>query len=267
LEPIGRLSAFLASKRIRALACTVCLAVLSLPLAAQELALDSTEGLELVNLVATPDSLNGQRGLKLSGDPEVLQEAQKKRAAMMAAMRARGEQPRGPGTFEALRTNHLAVVKGSEFGNGTIEVEVSGQPAPGAQGGARGFVGIAWRLQDDSKTYDCFYLRPTNGRAEDQERRNHTVQYISHPEWTWYKFRSETPSRYETYADIVPGQWIKVKITVDGDKARIYLNGAEQPTLLVNDVKSGANGSGKVALWLEGSTVAHFRNLKITAAP
>lgn len=267
MEPIGRLLAFLASRPIRALACTVCLAVLSLPLAAQELALDSTEGLELVNLVATPDSLNGQRGLKLSGDPEVLQEAQKKRAAMMAAMRARGEQPRGPGTFEALSTNYLAVVKGSEFGNGTIEVEVSGQPAPGAQDGARGFVGIAWRLQDDRKTYDCFYLRPTNGRAEDQERRNHTVQYISHPEWTWYKFRSETPSRYETYADIVPGQWIKVKITVDGDKARIYLNGAEQPTLLVNDVKSGANGTGKVALWLVGSTVAHFRNLKITAAP
>ncbi len=246
---------------------TLCLAVLSLPLAAQELALDSTEGLELVNVLAAPDSLDGQRGLKVSGDPEVLQAAQKKRAEMMAAMRARGEQPRGPGTFEALRTNHLAIVKGSEFGNGTIEVEVSGQPAPGAQGGARGFVGIAWRLQEDRKTYDCFYLRPTNGRADDQERRNHTVQYISHPEWTWYKFRGETPSRYETYADIVPGEWIKVKITVDGEKARIYLNGAEQPTLLVNDVKSGASATGNVALWLEGSTVAHYRNLKITPAP
>ncbi|MYB53163.1 MAG: DUF1080 domain-containing protein [Acidobacteriia bacterium] len=245
----------------------LCLAVLSLPLAAQELALDSAEGLELVNVLATPDSLDGQRGLKVSADPEVLQATRERRAEMMAAMRARGEQPRGPGTFEALRTNHLAIVKDSEFGNGTIEVEVSGQPAPGAQGGARGFVGIVWRLQDDRKTYDCFYLRPTNGRADDQERRNHTVQYISHPEWTWFKFRSETPSRYETYADIVPGEWIKVKITVDGEKARIYVNGAEQPTLLVNDVKSGADASGKVALWLEGSTVAHFRNLKITPAP
>ena len=245
----------------------MCLAVPCLPLAAQELALDSTEGLELVNVVATPDSLDGQRGLKVIGDPEVLQEAQKKRAEMMAAMRARGEQPRGPGTFEALRTNHLAVVEGSEFGNGTIEVEVSGQPSPGAQGGARGFVGIVWRMQEDHKTYDCFYLRPTNGRADDQERRNHTVQYISHPEWPWYRFRSETPSRYEAYADIGTGEWIKVKISVDGKKARIYVNGAEQPTLLVNDVKSGASGTGKVALWLEGSTIAHYRNLKITANP
>ncbi|MCY4189079.1 MAG: DUF1080 domain-containing protein [Bryobacterales bacterium] len=248
-----------------ALACIACLA--AQPLAAQSLPLDSAEGLELVNVVAAPDALAGQRGLKLSGDPEVLRAARERRAEMMAAMRVRGERPQGPGTFEALRTNHLAIVKGSEFGNGTIEVEVAGQPAPGAQGGARGFVGIAWRLQDDRKTYDCFYLRPTNGRADDQERRNHTVQYISHPEWPWHRFRGETPSRYETYADIAPGQWIKVKITVSGEKARIYLNGAEQPTLLVNDVKSGAAAAGEVALWLEGSTVAHFRNLRITAKP
>lgn len=232
-----------------------------------EVALDSSEGLELVQVLAEPDTLQGRSGLRVVADPEVVRETAAKRREMLAAMRARGEQPRGPGTFESLRTSHLAVVEGIDFGNGTIEVEVAGQPAPGSQGGARGFVGIAWRLQDDRKTYDCFYLRPTNGRAEDQERRNHSVQYISHPDWTWYRFRSETPSRYETYADIVPGTWIPVKIVVDGEKARLYVNGAGQPTLVVNDVKSGADATGKVALWLEGSTVAHFRNLKITPGP
>ena len=232
--------------------------------AAGELALRSADGLELVNVIAEPGTLKGRDGLKISGDPEVLRAAGAKRRELIAAMRARGEQPRGPGTFESLRTNHLAIVEGIEFGNGTIEVEVSGQPAPGAQGGARGFVGVAWRLQDDSKTYDCFYLRPTNGRAEDQQRRNHSVQYISHPEWTWYKFRSETPGKYETYADIVPGEWIQLRIVVEGDRAHLYVNGVEQPTLIVNDVKSGADAAGRVALWLEGSTVAHFRNLKIT---
>ena len=179
-------------------------------------------------------------------------------------MRARGERPSGPGTFESLRTNHLAIVDGVDFSNGTIEVEAAGSPAPGAQGGARGFVGIAWRLQDDNHAYDCFYLRPTNGRADDQERRNHSAQYISHPDWTWYRFRSETPSKYETYVDIVPDEWIQVKITVEGEKARLYVNGAEQPTLVINDVKSGAEASGKVALWIEGSTIGRFRNLKIT---
>ncbi len=234
---------------------------------ATELALESADGLQLVNAIAEPGTLNGRAGLQIIGDPEVLQAAAAKRQQMIAAMRARGEQPRGPGTFASIRTNHLAIVEGVEFGDGTIEVEVSGQPTPGAQGGARGFVGVAWRLQDDKKSYDCCYLRPTNGRAEDQERRNHSVQYVSHPEWTWYKFRNETPSRYETYADIVPGEWIQVKIVVEGDKARLYVNGADEPTLIVNDVKSGAGATGKVALWLEGSTVAHYRNLKITPSP
>ena len=242
----------------------VALVLAVLPGLAGEVALTSADGLALVNVVAEPDTLNGRRGLRLTGDPEVLRAAAAKRREMLAAMQARGEQPRGPATFEALRTSHLAVVDGVEFGDGTIEVELSGQPAGGAQRGARGFVGIAWRLQDDNKTYDCFYLRPTNGRSDDQERRNHSVQYISHPEWTWYRFRSETPGRYETYADIVPGEWMQARIVVEGDKARLYANGAEQPTLIVNDVKSGAGATGKVALWLEGSTVAHFRNLKIT---
>ncbi len=141
------------------------LALAALPGLAAELALESAEGLELVNVEAAPDALNGRKGLKLGADPAVLRAVVAKRREMMAAMEARGEQPRGPGAFESLRTDHLAIVEGVEFGNGTIEVEVSGQPAPGTQGGARGFVGIAWRLQEDKKTHDCFYLRPTNGRA------------------------------------------------------------------------------------------------------
>lgn len=262
--PRARGSILLEKRSLQAIAFVAALALAAVPGEAGELALQSADGLELVNVVAEPDTLRGRQGLKVSGDPGVLRAAAEKRRELIAAMRARGEQPRGPGTFESLRTNHLAIVEGIEFGDGTIEVELSGQPAPGAQGGARGFVGIAWRLRDDNKTYDCFYLRPTNGRADDQQRRNHSAQYISHPEWTWYKFRGETPGKYETYVDIGPGEWIQVKVVVEGEKARLYVNAADQPTLIVNDVRSGADASGKVALWLEGSTVAHYRNLKIT---
>ena len=252
----------------QAAALAACLALAGLPpsAAGQDLALDTADGLELVHVIAEPDTVGGRAGIKLTADPVALEAAAKRRQEAAAAARARGEElSRGPAANERFRTSHLAIVEGSDFGNGTIELEVAGQPRPGSQGGARGFVGVAWRVKD-SKTYDCFYLRPTNGRADDQLRRNHTVQYISHPEWTWFRFRSETPSKYETYADIVPGQWIPVKIVVNGEKARIHVNGAEQPTLIVNDVKSGAEARGKVALWMEGSTVAHYRNLRITAA-
>ena len=164
---------------------------------------------------------------------------------------------------EQARVAQLAAIDGLDFANGVIEAEIAGAPAPGAPDGARGFVGIAFRLHTDMRTYDAFYLRPTNGRADDQERRNHAVQYISHPDWPWFRLRQETPSRYEAYVDLMPELWTKIKIDVRGDRARLYVHGQEQPTLVVNDLKSGANGRGAVALWLDRGTVAHFRNLTV----
>jgi hypothetical protein len=124
-------------------------------------------------------------------------------------------------------------------------------------------VGIAFRLQPDLKTYDAFYLRPTNGRAEDQVRRNHSAQYIAHPDWPWFRLRKEAPEKYESYVDLVPGAWTRVRIEVRGDKARLYVHGSEQPTLVVNDLKSGASAQGAIALWVGPGTVAHFRNLTV----
>ena len=225
----------------------------------------SADDLRLLNVEVRAEALAGRSALRVAGDPDVLGAIAAERREVMAALRARGERP-GPAAFEESRRDFLAIVDDVEFGNGTIEVELAGQPAAGAQGGARGFVGVAFRVQEDDETYDCFYLRPTNGRADDQIRRNHSAQYISHPHWTWFRLREETPGQYETYVDIGPAEWIAVKIEVTGEKARLYVNGAAQPTLIVNDLKSGADGRGKVALWMEGSTVAHFRNLRISPA-
>lgn len=192
---------------------------------------------------------------------EISAEAREKIAEARRKIQESGA--RGPAAFEAARHDHLVVV-GENFQNGTIELEMAGEPAPGASGGARGFVGIAFRVQPDMKHYDCFYIRPTNGRANDQERRNHSAQYISHPEFPWYKLRSETPSKYESYVDLQPATWTKVKVVVEGETAKLFVHGNDQPTIIVNDVKSGADAKGAVALWFEGSTVAHYRNVSIS---
>jgi hypothetical protein len=63
--------------------------------------------------------------------------------------------------------------------------------------------------------------------------------------------------------DLVPDAWTKIKIEVNGERARLYIHGQEQPTLIVNDLKTGAQGKGGVALWIDQGTVAHFRNLTI----
>src|SRR5262249_55825236 len=64
-----------------------------------------------------------------------------------------------------------AIVKGAVFHDGEIEVELAGRPAGGAVAAARGFIGIAFRMQGGQ--FEYIYLRPTNGRADDQIRRNH----------------------------------------------------------------------------------------------
>lgn len=228
------------------------LAALSLPSTllaqARQYPLESVAGLRLHNVAAEPASLDGKKGVRLTIAPETMRQAE----AMTPQQRAQIEP--------------LAVIEGTDFSSGVIEAEIAGMPAPGAGEGARGFVGIAFRLQPDMRTYDAFYLRPTNGRAEDQERRNHATQYISHPTWPWFRLRQETPSKYESYVDLVPGVWTKIRIEVRGDRARLYVHDNPQPVLMVNDVKSGGGASarGAVALWIGPGTVAHFRNVTVT---
>jgi len=164
---------------------------------------------------------------------------------------------------DALNGDSYALVKDSSFRDGTIEVDLAGQPAEGAGGGARGFIGIAFRLQADGR-YEYIYLRPTNGRADDQVRRNHSTQYSAHPDFDFARSRKEAPEKYEAYVDLQPGVWTKYRIEVEGPKARLYVHGAEQPVLIVNDLKLEPR-QGQVALWVGPGTEGYFANLKITA--
>ena len=166
-----------------------------------------------------------------------------------------------PGT--AGDAGRLALVTASQFQDGVIEVDLTGDVAPGAAGGARGFVGLVFRAAPDASKFECFYLRPTNGRADDQERRNHSVQYISIPGFPWQLLREKFPSKYESYVDLQPGEWTKVKIAVKGDHAQLFVHGNAQPTLIVNDLKQPVSG-GLVGLWVGPGTVAHFANLRVT---
>ena len=162
----------------------------------------------------------------------------------------------------AANATSYALLKGVAFRDGTIEVDLAGQPAAGADENARGFIGIAFRIHDDG-SYEYIYLRPTNGRADDQVRRNHSTQYGSYPDFDFARSRQEAPGKYESYVDLQPGLWTKYRIEVEGRKARLYVNGADQPCLIVNDMKLEPQAGG-VALWIEPGTEGYFSNLKIT---
>ena len=173
---------------------------------------------------------------------------------------------------KALRIDHVPGEGGEasfaklvdyEFTNGIIDLEIAGKPGENAGQGARGFVGLAFRISEDNSKFECFYLRPTNGRANDQLRRNHSSQYISFPDYPWHKLRQETPGKYESYVDLEPGMWTKVRIEVSGDKAKLFVHGSDQPCLIVNDLKHGPDLKGSIGLWVAVGTEAYFAKLSI----
>lgn len=156
----------------------------------------------------------------------------------------------------------IAILPSLRFKNGIIETEIVGCLRADAPMDMRGFVGIAFRVQPQGSAFECFFLRPTNARADDQLRRNHSAQYISHPDYPWYRLREEHPGVYESYTDLVPGEWTKVRIVVSGVRAQLYVNSAEQPCLIVNDLKLGETEGG-IALWIGTGTEAYFSEVLI----
>lgn len=161
----------------------------------------------------------------------------------------------------------FALLKGTDFQDGTIEADVALKitTPPGVR--MPGFFGIAFRARPDASRYELFYLRPGNSHAEDQAMRNHSVQYTSEPDFGWEKLRRAWPSVYETHEELQTETWMKVKIEVKGRSARLYINGSEQPSLIVDGLK-GEDLRGGVALWGYRGEEAYFSNLRITnAAP
>lgn len=159
----------------------------------------------------------------------------------------------------------IVLLTGTKFKDGTIEIEVAGSPLASAAPDSRGFIGLMFRVQDHGSRGENIYLRPANGRADDQLRRNHSTQYESMPDFPWFRLRKEAPGVYESYVDLQPEEWTRMKIVVAGNKARLYVNGGDQPCLIVNDLKLG-DIQGQIALWAHSSTDAYFSNLTITGS-
>lgn len=155
-------------------------------------------------------------------------------------------------------------VKDIAFTNGTIEVKVLSKLLPDAPALARGFIGIAFRINDSNTKYESIYVRPLNARVDDQVRRNHSIQYYSYPDYKFDRLRQIAPEKYEAYTDMEMNKWITLRIQVKGSQARLFINKNKEPSLVVNDLKHGAHATGAIALWVEIGTEGYFSDLKIT---
>jgi len=149
---------------------------------------------------------------------------------------------------------------GLSFTTGEIECDILGRSVP-VQGS---FIGLAFGVQSP-EAYEAVYFRPFNFRSEDPDRRAHSVQYISHPEWTWGRLRQEKPGRFESAVEPAPDgdRWIHVRIVVGATKVEAYVDGAAAPCLSVE--RLGGSRTGAVALWVGNNSPGKFANLKITS--
>jgi hypothetical protein len=156
--------------------------------------------------------------------------------------------------------NGVAWVEGTDFAQGTIEVEIRGRDVL-----QQSFVGIAFHRRDDN-TYEVVYLRPFNFRAEDPVRHQHAVQYAMVPDFDWPQLRKEFPEEFENPVDasIAPTGWVPVRLVVGAKTIQIFVGAVKTPTLEVR--KLGTLDRGMVGLWAGNTSDGDFANLRIAAA-
>jgi hypothetical protein len=145
----------------------------------------------------------------------------------------------------------------SSFKNGEIEIEMQGKDVF-----QRSFIGIAFHGLNDS-TYDAVYCRPFNFYAKDSIRKIHAIQYVSHPNYTWKKLREERNGQFEKEISNAPdpNSWFKMKINVEDNLVKAYINNAINPSLIINKLNDRTNG--KIGIFVGDNSDGNFSSIKV----
>ena len=157
--------------------------------------------------------------------------------------------------MDAMNSDGLGIIQDIEFDNGIIEIEIMGENNPG-----KSFIGIAFNIQND-ENYEAVYFRPFNFIAEEQLRKDHMVQYIFHPEFTWRKLRDERTGEFEDEIANPPNpdDWFKVIIHINDEKVEVYVNDISKPVLTID--RLATTKSNKIGIWTGFGSSGRFRNL------
>ena len=159
--------------------------------------------------------------------------------------------------------NTIVRLKDCDFHNGVIKVKMLSRLLPDAPDFARGFIGIVYRVNENNSEFESFYIRPTNGMTDDPVRKAHGCQYFSYPGYTFAYFREFGITKYEAPIRNKLDEWVELKAVVQDETASFYLNGEEEPVLIVTDMKHGKDARGSVGIFCEIGTEAFFKDLEI----
>jgi len=137
-----------------------------------------------------------------------------------------------------------AILKDVEFENGVIEVDM-------AFDGGRCFGGILFRIQPGN-TYENFYLRPHKSGKYDALQ--YQPVYGGLGGWQLYSGDGSTAA-----AEIAHKCWVHVRLEVKGTQARVFLDRADTPALVIHELKRGP-GKGGIGLSGPPNELAQFAN-------
>ena len=151
----------------------------------------------------------------------------------------------------------MAIIEDLSFEKGSITLEIKGENNPG-----KSFVGLAFNIQNDS-TYEAVYFRPFNFKAAEKIRREHSVQYIFHPKYTWRYLRTNNEGQYESEypRQPSPDDWFAVEIIIDAERVKVYDKKTGTELLSINRLTDQV--SDKIGLWTGFNSKGSFRNLRI----
>jgi hypothetical protein len=160
--------------------------------------------------------------------------------------------------FDERAGDGLALWPEVDFSDGSIDFDVRGKDVV-----QQSFVGVAFHGLGEA--YEAVYFRPFNFRVSDPVRRNHAVQYVSNPAYDWERLRNEHPEKYEK--PVVPAPdasaWFHAHIVVAYPKVSVFVNGAEDPSLVVEELSDRKDGW--LGLWVGNGSGGEFANLKISS--
>ncbi|MDT0620727.1 hypothetical protein [Croceitalea vernalis] len=151
----------------------------------------------------------------------------------------------------------MAILKNESFVTGAIDLDIKGENNPG-----KSFVGVAFNIQNDS-TYEAIYFRPFNFKSDELIRREHSLQYISHPKNTWRYLRTNHEGIYEAeYANAPsPDDWFSIIIKITEDQVYVYDKKTNTELLHVNRLEKQV--SDKIGLWSGFNSKGAYRNVKL----
>ena len=160
----------------------------------------------------------------------------------------------------AITTKGIVWLKGIEFKEGTIDLDLRGKDAF-----LNSFLGIAF-YGTDTSTCDIIYFRPFNFHHTDTARWKWSLAYMHIPDNNYAKLRKEHAGVYENSITNAPkaDQWFHATFVIKNKHASVYVNHETQPSLEVTLLNNRSDGL--FGLYSDGLT-NDFANLRILANP